>query len=607
MKKLCYYSALALSIFSLTSNGVQQKEEAKILADKNESKSGRHFFSWKSSKKKEEIDTSSKTKPSLIDRSYLGENSYSYNYFDENFIKSIIKDGSRYVLVGTGWSESSLGKMGVNNQEKQKRAVALSMAQMIKIEQMKGKGRLIYLSTAPVSPNYQRYLYRTANKSLLNTLNENQLEQRFQAFEKRSLRFVYLSPKGRDKTDPNHTRYLNNNTNAYRKIKLPKSLIALRQDKFTANKMVGFTAHFSGPFLENIAKNWGLPYLVNPSEQAHWIKKSKSRQSFRDAKVLHPRGTYEPSFSKEALVNDIYDLLKQLSYKKVILKLDQSAAGYGNKVMKFDEITDDLSEHEAKKLIMKRFLNKEIFPDSFIDRIEEEDGGAIIEEFIDCRNYASPASIYMINRLNSVSLQYTYDQLLGGTDNMVFQGSIGPIKMPPNEEGDINKMSEKVGLYLSTQGVRGNVGTDFVTCDLDDGGQRRIAYAIENNVRMTGTSYPYYTIRTMIGENLMKKKFLKSFDDVQIPKIIEKANRDELNREFYGSFLKNHPLSLNVNTGNGCLVHNDTFRIGKLGIACVGDSKEQVVNFYDSFTKSIQDYMENHPITKKERESPNDT
>lgn len=555
------------------------------------------FSLWDNNKKKTDNSSLLKTQSTSI------EQSLPYNYFDEQFIKSVISDGSRFVLVGTGWSESSLGKMGVNNQEKQKRAVALSLSQMMKIEQLGGKGRLIYLSTSPISPAYRRYLYGIANRSMLEPLSEEQKEARYQSFEGRFLRVVYLSPKGRDKTDVNRTQYLKSNSNAYRRIKLPKALVSLHHDKYISNKIVGFTAHFSGPYLEDIAKEWKLPYLVNPSAHAHQIKKSKSRQSFRNAGIRHPRGTYEPAFTKEALVDDIYNLLSQIDGKKIILKLDQSAAGYGNKVMRLDEIRDDMDETTAKKLIMQRFNDQEIFPPHFVKRIEEIDGGAIIEEFIDCKNYASPASVYMINGENSVTLQYAYDQLLGGLDNMVFQGSLGPISMPPNEEGNIGKMSEQVGLQLSREGVRGNVGTDFVTCDMDEKGERRIAYAIENNVRMTGTSYPYYTIRTLVGTERMKNKFMKSFDDVKIPKVTIKAPRENLNRVFYSVFLKNHPDSLNVKTGNGCLVHNDTFRIGKLGIACVADSKEAVIKLYDSFMKSMQNFLENHEIYEEYKHS----
>lgn len=522
-----------------------------------------------------------------------------YNYFEDKFVQSVVDSGSRYVLVGTGWSESSLGKMNTNNQEKQKRALALSMAQLMRVEQLGGKGELIYLTTSPISSAYLRYLYRIANQRSVANLSDEEFEARFKTFDKRFLRMVYLSPKGRMKDPEDRTKYLQSNRNSYRRIKVPKALISLQHNKFTPSTMVGFTAHFSGPYLEQLAKEWDLPYLVNPSSQAHWIKKSKSRESFRDAGVRHPKGTYEPAFSVDALVNDIYALLQQITTGKIILKLDQSAAGYGNKVMRFDDITPNLTESEAKAIIRKRFDDKEIFPEIFLGRIEEEDGGAIIEEFIDCKNYASPASIFMINGENDVSVQYTYDQLLGGKDNMVFQGSLGPIIMPPNEEGDINAMSKKVGEFLSTQGVRGNVGTDFVVCDMDDKGVNRIAYAIENNVRMTGTSYPYYTLRTMLGEKRMKRKFMKSFDDVHVPKITRYSLRQKLNRELFMTFLKDNPDNLDLVKGKGCLVHNDTTKIGKIGIACIANKKTDVVKMYDRFIDSIVNYVTNHEITKE--------
>lgn len=522
-----------------------------------------------------------------------------YDYIDDMFINHLIASKFRYVLVATGWSETSLGKMNINNQEKQKRAFALSFSQMIKIERQGGLGRLVYLTTSHINPHYRRYLYRVGNKASFSRLREGDIESRFRNFEKHSLRIVYFSAQDRDRDAENVTGYLSEKSNRYHQIKLPKALNALRNDIYVSNHFVGFTAHFSGPFLEELAKKWNLPYLVNPSAQAHWIKKSKSRQSFRDAGVRHPRGTYEPSFSVDALVNDIYALLQQLDYKKIILKLDQSAAGYGNKVMKFDEITDDLSEVAAKKLIRERFNDKEIFPDFFIGRIEEEGGGAIIEEYIDCKNYASPASIYMINGLHDINMRYTYDQLLGGKDNQVFQGSLGPIQVNQNyPKGDLIAMSRAIGMTLSEQGVRGNVGTDFVTCDADDSDNpNRDAWAIENNVRMTGTSYPYYTMMTLVGKEKIKNKFMKSFDDVKIPIVAFEKSREKVQRDFYMSFLLKHPETLDVTTARGCLIHNDTFRLGKLGVACLADSRKEVSDLYDRFIASVYKFVDNHEAT----------
>jgi hypothetical protein len=520
-----------------------------------------------------------------------------YNYFDEEYIKSVAASGTRYVLVGTGWSESSLGKMNVRNQEKQKRAFALSMSQLMRIEQLNGKGQLIYLTTAPISDAYRRYLYRVANQDRMSRLSNQDFEMRYRTFEKHFLKIVHFSANHRDSMSADRAEYLYTDVNAYRQAKFSKAIIDLKQDKFTANKIIGLTAHFTGPTIEKIASIRKIPYIANPSDHAHWIKKSKSRQSFRDAKVRHPRGTYEPAFSIDALVNDIYDLLQIIDTKKIILKLDQSAAGYGNRVMRFNDILEGLSESETKALIKGRFQDKEVFSDIFIKRIEEEDGGAIVEEFIDCKNYASPASIYMINGTRNVTVQYTYDQLLGGEDNMVFQGSLGPITMPPNEEGNINNMSKKIGEFLSIQGVRGNVGTDFVVCDMDEQGKNRIAYAIENNVRMTGTSYPFYTIRNFIGERHMKSIFMKSFDDITIPVINKKPIRNLLNADFYLGFLPTHELTLNISKTRGCLIHNDMFRLGKLGVTCIGENKDEVTKLYDMFVSSITKYLYNHEIT----------
>lgn len=516
-----------------------------------------------------------------------------YDYINDEFINRVIAADVRYVLVGTGWSESSLGNMGITNQEKQKRAFALSLAQLLKIEQRGGKGRLIYLTTAPINIDYRRYLFRLANA---HRYGDSEMDVRYRAFETDFLTVVYYSPKKRDRTAADPTDFLSRNANAYRQIKLPKALNELTSDYFASNLFVGFSAHFSGPHLETIAQQWKLPYLANPSSQAHWIKKSLSRQSFRDANVPHPLGTYEPSFTLEKLRDDIYELLGKITHKKVVVKLDSSAAGMGNKVIVFDDLTEDLSEQGAKDRILWRLQDKELFPDSYVKRLTSKDGGAIVEAYIDCEDYTSPATLYMISGLNRVDVRYTYEQLLGGLDNQMFQGSLGPYDSS-QEGADIVEMSKKIGRYLSSFGVRGTVGTDFVICRDPSEGTRRVAYAIENNVRMTATSYPYYTLRTLIGDERIKRKHIKSFDDVRIPHITTKVFRERLQKEFYGHYLPHHPDTLNLKRGRGCLVHNDTFRLGKLSISCMDNSREEVIKRFDRFTKDIRLYLEDHEIT----------
>lgn len=518
-----------------------------------------------------------------------------YDYFDEQYIKSFIDKNYRYVLVATGWSESSLGKMNIKNAQKQKRSFPMSYLLADRINNMGGKSMIIYQTTAPINRDYRKYLFYISHRHELDGLDEELIDTKVANFERNSIRISYLNPKGRRKKSSEPNRYLYSGENAFRRIKVPKILNGLERSKFEKVGIVGFTAHFSGPHLEKHASAWNLPYLVNPSSQAYRIKKSESRKSFRDAGVRHPRGSYEPAFTKEDLARDIYLLLMEIDNKKIVLKLDESAGGYGNKVMRFDEFDKYMIQDEAHALIMSKLNDYEKFPSQFVERIQEENGGAIVEEFIVGDDFTSPASVYMISGEDKVSIRYTYDQLLGGVDNQDFKGSLGPIPLLDDESSNIVLMSEKVGLHLSRQGVRGNVGTDFVIITNEYG--ERVAYAIENNVRNTGTSYPYNALKMLVGEEVLKHKYMKAFDDVKIPLIGLKAYREKIQELFY-QHLRTHPLSFDKSIAKGCLVHHDTFRIGKIGVVCVADSLDEARQSFDEFTESIEYYLTNLPETK---------
>ena len=544
------------------------------------------FSSFAFAKLKESLSESSFSDISTYDSSPEPQ----YDYFDEEYIKYLISNQSRYVLVATGWSESSLGKMNAKNAQKQKRSFPMSYLLADKINNMGGEAMIIYQTTARINRNYRKYLYYTSHKYELQNLNEEEISKKVKEFEKKSFRINLLAFKNRDKQADDPVRYLYNGKNAYTRIKVPKILNRLNRKKFARSTMVGFTAHFSGPNLEKHAKSWNLPYLVNPSAQAYRIKKSQSRQSFRDADVRHPRGSYEPSFSKEDLAKDIYTLLMEIDFPKIVLKLDESAGGYGNKVMKFNDFNKSMSEEEAYDMIMARLNDVEKFPPPFIERIEEENGGAIVEEFIVGEDFSSPASVYMITGENQVSIRYTYDQLLGGVDNQDFKGSLGPIPLLDDESSNIVLMSERIGEHLSRQGVRGNVGTDFVIITNEYG--ERLAYAIENNVRNTGTSYPYNALKMLVGEEVLKTKFMKAFDDVKVPLISIKSYLEKVQELFY-AYLRNHPLSFDKTTAIGCLVHHDTFSVGKIGAVCVADSLSEASEMFDEFSENAVLYLEN--------------
>lgn len=206
----------------------------------------------------------------------------------------------------------------------------------------------------------------------------------------------------------------------------------------------------------------------------------------------------------------------------------------------------------------------------------------------------------MIDGQGEVHFIYGYRQLLGGEHSEIFKGSLGPVASYKRPISNVEHLSGVIGRYLSENGVRGVVGTDFVVVDeniaegespLDEFGEKKVkVYAIENNVRNTGTSYPLMTIRNFLGYNLAGKT-IKSYDDVAIPELNYSEVRETVFRQLLPA-LATHSLNLNRETGEGCLVHLETARLGKLGVVCVANSPERVQKLFDAYTKMIRRFVE---------------
>lgn len=655
MLRIFYFLVFLFCIAAnLEAKGNDRKFSEPISIDTTLSSDESSDVSSKSSSKgssKSTSDSSSRSSSRTTSTSSLDHNSSAeiklepqYDPYDPKKIQEIIDSGSTYVLVATGFSESSLDArhMHEGNQVKSLRAVADSFMLANRVVTMGGRALVMYIATARINENYLHYLYYLAHRNEFAELDEQtkatQLKIEANKFIHKSFYDHYRTAKQRKKKFKTPTkdkeeearrpyRYLvRGNNSGARRLRVPERLNRLRNNPDVPATLVGFTVHYTGPNLESMAKSWKLPYLANPSHLNFHIKKSMSRQSFEAAGVRYPKGTNVPSFGLQQLAQDIYNLLIQIDHPKIVLKLDESAGGYGNKVMKFHEEfpdlqalkDEDIDKETAVNTIYKRLKDRVIFPRKFVERIKKD--GAIVEEFIVGDDFTSPATVYTIRGENNVVVEYSYDQLLGGVDGQDFKGSLGPIKPLDDESSNIILMSLKVGHHLSSLGIRGNVGTDFVI--VTQNGQR-VAYCIENNIRRTGTSYPRRTLEMMVGKEALEAKFMKAFDDVQVPKInfmedrkktfysklMQSYDRKDHRKQARGfrldieeklfAYLRDHELSFDINKVWGCLVNHNTFALGKLGLACVADSPKEAEHIFDLFSAAIVDFITGLPDYKE--------
>ena len=70
---------------------------------------------------------------------------------------------------------------------------------------------------------------------------------------------------------------------------------------------------------------------------------------------------------------------------------------------------------------------------------------------------------------------------------------------------------------MANAGLRGHIGTDFI-CFKSDADLEEIdsVYAIENNVRHTGTMYPFRRAMFLLGKSRFQDRFYQSNDFVKV-------------------------------------------------------------------------------------------
>jgi hypothetical protein len=118
--------------------------------------------------------------------------------------------------------------------------------------------------------------------------------------------------------------------------------------------------------------------------------------------------------------------------------------------------------------------------------------GGIVEEFIEAPEKASPSTQMRISPTGEVLPISTHDQLLGGPSGQVFLGCVFPAdtsyRMRMQEE------ALKIGKVLASHGVVSRFGVDFLVWRHDPGAEWKMA-ALEINLRMGGTSHPFFMAR----------------------------------------------------------------------------------------------------------------
>lgn len=264
-----------------------------------------------------------------------------------------------------------------------------------------------------------------------------------------------------------------------------------RPDLLTAiREWIGDDPGFIEPWNVNepeqqLALELGLP--ISGSDPGAWPIgfKSAGRKLFRGAGIPIP-----PGIEDLKSVSDAVDAIERLRTSEpdlpaVILKLDDSGAGDGNAVIRTDDLEPPGSGN-ARRRLRSRVNRLEPW---YLEALEL---GFVAESRIVGDQFSSPSAQVEISPDGTAVVLSTHDQILSD-DGQVYLGCRFPAD--PAYAPMLGAHALAAAGALVKQGALGRVGIDFVVARSSDGPWS--TYAIEINLRKTGTTHPYCVLRNL--------------------------------------------------------------------------------------------------------------
>ncbi|HEX2048273.1 MAG TPA: peptide ligase PGM1-related protein [Acidimicrobiales bacterium] len=348
----------------------------------------------------------------------------------------------------------------------------------------------------------------------------------------------------------------------------PGILAALRELAPQGGTMLPFNVT---PAEARLAEELGLELCGPPSRLVPLGSKSGSRRVAARAGVARIEGA-EDLFSVAEVAAAISGIrARRPSAEAVVVKLNNGFSGQGNAILELDGLGDPLPASKTTFC-----ANEESWP-TFAAKIEEE--GAIVEELLRGEGLESPSAQLRIAADASVELLSTHDQILGGPEGQVYLGC----RFPASAEyrAAITEEALRVGAVLATEGVVGSFGIDFLVVPGEG------VYLSEINLRMGGTTHPYWMARlaTGAGYDTSRGELVApdgrpvryvATDNLKSQHLAELAPADVIAR------VDDAGLAFDPATGTGATLHllGAVPGYGKMGATCIAASIEDADDLY---------------------------
>ncbi len=227
--------------------------------------------------------------------------------------------------------------------------------------------------------------------------------------------------------------------------------------------------------------------LYGPSPQLSWLgSKTGSRRVARQAAVSVLEG-WEDLYTLEDIEHGIEHIRARSPHADaVVIKLNNGFSGQGNAIVELRGRTSPLPRAQTT------FCAAEETWADYERKVGAE--GAIVEELVRDEPMVSPSVQLRITPGGEYEVVSTHDQVLGGPEGHVYLGCRFPAD--PDYRLEIVENARRVAGVLAAKGVMGSFGIDFLVAHGPGGNH---VYLSEINLRMGGTTHPYWMARLATG------------------------------------------------------------------------------------------------------------
>jgi hypothetical protein len=259
--------------------------------------------------------------------------------------------------------------------------------------------------------------------------------------------------------------------------------------------------------------------------------------------------------------------------KGVVIKHDNSGAGDGNVVLRFDASDDSDGALRARVESLPAWYLADLL------------AGGVVEELVSGELFSSPSAQLDVTPFGEVRMLATHEQVLGGADSQVYMGCRFPAD--PSYAPQLAEYAIAIGKELAELGVVGRFSVDFVAAK--DGASGWRIYALEMNLRKGGTTHPYATLRHLVpgtydaaaGKWVCKDGTTRAYcsTDNMVDEAWQKLNPVSVIRQFREAGLQFDPVK-----GRGVALHMLSCLAidGRFGLTAIGNSPADARSMFDS-------------------------